>query len=67
MSADYDDLATLVRQRADAAGVMVIVIEGRHGSGFSVQANEEITPKAISKLLRQLADEVEQDLQSDKV
>jgi hypothetical protein len=32
----YDDLTTLVRERAKAHAVVVIVVEGTKGSGFSV-------------------------------
>jgi hypothetical protein len=54
----YDDLATLVREQAAAAGVIVIVVEGAAGSGFSVQA----TPAVIAGLpamLRFMADQIE--------
>jgi len=34
----YDALATHVREQANAEGVVVIVIGGEKGSGFSVQA-----------------------------
>jgi hypothetical protein len=57
----YDDLATLVRERAAAEGVIVVVIEGVHGSGFSVQASGAVTTR-LPTLLRVLADGVEKDL-----
>ena len=41
----YDALASLVRARSKAAGVVVMVFDGRQGSGFSVQASAEITSR----------------------
>lgn len=55
----YDDLCTEVRQKAKAAAVVVIVLEGEHGSGFSVQAIAPGINGLLPKLLRQVADEVE--------
>ena len=57
----YDDLATLVRQQAAAQGVVVIVIGGPAGSGFSVQAEPALLPHLVG-LLRTMADAVEADL-----
>ena len=56
----YDNLATLVRTRAKAEGVIVIVIGGSKGSGFSVQATFEVTAK-LPELLRTMADDIERD------
>lgn len=33
----YDDLCTMVREAAEAEGVLLIVINGNKGGGFSVQ------------------------------
>ncbi len=57
----YDDLATLVRDGTKADGVIVIVIGGSKGSGFSVQATFEVTAK-LPELLRTMADNIERDL-----
>ena len=57
----YDALASVVRERAKAAGVIVMVIDGRHGSGFSVQASAEITSR-LPQLLRVMADGIERDM-----
>jgi len=56
----YDNLATLVRTRAKAEGVIVIVIGGSKGGGFSVQATGEVTAK-LPELLRIMADDIERD------
>jgi hypothetical protein len=58
----YDHLATVVRERAAAQAVVVIVINGARGSGFSVQVNSDVN-LALVALLRTLADGIEQDLQ----
>jgi len=57
----YDALASVVRERAKAGGVVVMVFDGRHGSGFSVQATAEITLR-LPELLRVMADGIELDL-----
>jgi hypothetical protein len=56
----YDDLATLVREGAEAAAVIVLVLGGNEGSGFSMQAPVEIVA-AIPTLLRRMADDMEQE------
>jgi 1,4-dihydroxy-2-naphthoyl-CoA synthase len=56
----YDDLATYVREQTDAVGVIVIVVRGAKGDGFSVQASAEITAK-LPVFLRLVADGIEAD------
>jgi hypothetical protein len=53
----YDDLASYVRERADAEGVIVIVVNGRQGNGFSVQGTATVTLK-IPDLLDIVANEI---------
>lgn len=57
----YDDLATMIRARAAAQGVIVMVIGGALGSGFSVQASAEVTAN-LPALLRTIADDIERDI-----
>lgn len=40
----YDDLCTMVREASQAEGVILIVINGNKGNGFSVQATARIIP-----------------------
>lgn len=40
----YDDLATYVREESEAEAVMVIVLNGNAGDGFSVQCSKRIMP-----------------------
>jgi hypothetical protein len=54
----YDDLATLVREQADAKAVVVIVLGGTAGSGFSVQSVEGDISARLPALLRMVADEI---------
>jgi len=54
----YDQLATHVREQAQALGVVVLVLEGAHGSGFSVQAPATVAMR-LPQLLRQLATMIE--------
>ena len=48
---------------APARGVILLIIDGVLGSGFSVQATAEITA-GLPTLLRQMADEIERDLEA---
>jgi hypothetical protein len=58
----YDDLCTLVRQRAgigreDGGGVIVIVLGGKRGNGFSCQADLMTTltlPDLLEDIARQM-------------
>jgi predicted TIM-barrel fold metal-dependent hydrolase len=54
----YEDLATYVREKAQAAGVIVLVIDGHKGNGFTVQALEHVM-LALPALLRHMADQIE--------
>ena len=54
----YDDLCTKVREEVGADGVILLVVNGKEGSGFSCQANLPLT-LALPKMLRSIADEIE--------
>jgi hypothetical protein len=55
----YDELATHVRERSDAELVLVAVIAGNKGSGFSVQGKIPYNGPLIASLLRSIADDIE--------
>jgi hypothetical protein len=58
----YDDVATLVREKTDASCVVVIVIDGYKGDGFSVQTTDMSTMFAtVPTALRMAADQIEED------
>lgn len=56
----YDDLCTLVMQRARARGCFVIVIDGNRGSGFSGQLTPALAASGnLAAMLRNMADQLD--------
>lgn len=53
----YDDLCTEARTQAEGSAAILIVFEGKHGSGFSVQAPLPLVMK-IPDLLEALARDI---------
>ena len=51
----YDDACTLVREMTGAKCVLVAVIGGGKGHGFSVQTIEPIDPETLADLLEDIA------------
>jgi hypothetical protein len=62
----YDKETTVVMEATNAQGVILIVIGGDRGEGFSVQATLEAT-LALPMMLRSIADQVEADLTKEKI
>jgi hypothetical protein len=62
----YDVLATVAREGASAKAVVLIVLGGTRGSGFSVQAEPGVglDPPELAKMLRGVADAIEASMQS---
>jgi hypothetical protein len=58
----YDEIATIAREAAGALAVILIVLDGTHGSGFSVQAVGEDISTHLPALLRTVADGIEGDM-----
>ena len=56
----YDDLCTHVREQAQADGVVLIIANGKQGSGFSVQAPIDVHA-ALPGLLESLAESIRMD------
>jgi hypothetical protein len=54
----YDDVCTEVRKKTQAEGVIVIVLNGTKGSGFSAQL-PLLTQFEIARLLRRTADQID--------
>ena len=54
----YDDLCTMVRDKAKARAALVIVLGGKKGNGFSCQA-DAMTTLMLPDLLRTIAAEIE--------
>lgn len=58
----YENEATYVREETNAEAVVVCVIGGKLGSGFSVQAPAYILSE-LPRMLRAMADGIEGDYQ----
>jgi hypothetical protein len=56
----YDELCTKAREAAGAKGAILIVIEGRDGMGFSVQAEIGVILQ-LPTILRRVAMMIEED------
>jgi len=53
----YDAVCTEVRERTGASGVIVLIIDGDKGSGFSCQASPEVTanlPAMLESMAKQI-------------
>lgn len=56
----YDDLCSQVREKAKAKGVLLIVLGGEKGMGFSAQIPLEAA-SIIPLILRDVANQIEAD------
>jgi len=56
----YDDLCSYVRNKAKAKGVILIIVEGEKGEGFSCQT-DMATLLRIPGMLRHMATILEED------
>ena len=61
----YDNLTTSVRQITGAKGVVLFILEGGLGTGFSVQVEPEVCDK-LPAMLREVADKMDHDHQKLK-
>lgn len=61
----YDQVCTMARLMAKANNIMLLVIDGEHGPGFSAHSDDPQFEQRIPGLLRQVADAIEQDNQKD--
>ena len=57
----YDEETQAVRVATHAQSVMLIVIGGDRGSGFSVQS-DVVTLSRLPEMLRFMADEIDKDM-----
>jgi hypothetical protein len=55
----YDDAVTTLREILGARGILLVVVDGIHGSGFSAQLPPRET-LTLPEILRHLADEIDQ-------
>ena len=63
----YDDICTMVRENTQATGAIVIVVDGNKGSGFSVQTISPDFASILPKILRLMADDLEDERNKDKL
>jgi len=61
----YDDACTQARLATGALGTVLLVLGGRKGHGFSVQAPPEVL-SALPGMLETVAAEIRRDLQAMK-
>lgn len=57
----YDTLCTTVREEAQAEGAVVIILNGKQGSGFSCQATPEATAQ-LPDMLEFMAKQIRADM-----
>lgn len=55
----YDDACTAALVSTKARMVLLIVVDGEHGTGFSVNSLDPQIVAAVPTLLRQMADQIE--------
>ncbi len=61
----YNDIATEIRERTKARGIILIIVGGTQGQGFAVQGDAlslAIMPQAI----RHVADQMDKDFATPK-
>jgi len=54
----YDDLCVYVREKADADLAAVIIMNGKHGTGFSLQAASPYFPHDLADVLEDMAQKI---------
>jgi len=55
----YDEAVTTLREILGARGILLVVVDGIHGSGFSAQLPPDLT-LSLPEVLRSLADQIDQ-------
>jgi hypothetical protein len=59
----YDDAANLARLTTEAQFLILLVIGGNRGEGFSIQTTDVRYLKSAPGMLREIANQIEKDLQ----
>jgi hypothetical protein len=57
----YDDIATMAMNITQAEGVIVIVLNGNKGYGFSAQFDDPVLMRNVPGMLRSIADQIDAD------
>ena len=58
----YDDLCTIIRVQTNAEGVVLLILNGTKGGGFSVQAPEHAMP-FLADFLEKAAAQIRKDME----
>ena len=56
----YDEETTLLREKTEAKGVVLLIFNGKKGSGFSCQAPFELQLR-LPAILREMAEKIEKN------
>jgi len=56
----YDDVCTMVRERTEARAVLVVVIDGKLGNGFSFQG-DPLSLASVPEILEDVAGRIRED------
>lgn len=62
----YDDLCTYVREKANAQGAIVVIINGDRGAGFAVQADLQTT-LTLADMLEHMAKQIRESIAQGKL
>lgn len=57
----YDDLCTIVMEKSEAEAVLVVVLSGNKGHGFSMQMLRPELVKMVPDLLEDVAKQIRSD------
>ena len=57
----YDDLCTQVREQTQAVGVVLLIVNGNLGSGFSVQTKNPALNDELPNMLEDMAKLIRED------
>lgn len=55
----YDEECTKLIKEFEARGVLLIVLDGKRGTGFSMSTGDINLATAVPRILRQVADDIE--------
>ena len=58
----YDDACTQARESTKARSVILMVVDGDKGSGFSAQSDDPMFQMQFPLILRRMADAIDEDL-----
>ena len=57
----YDDEVAVLMKSTNAALITLIVVGGEKGEGFSIQTSSPVLLKILPNMLRNMADQIEND------